>query len=50
MSNAYARTPKPESVGLEHTCRRTLLRILQGIAVPLVPAGVTTAGSPGSGR
>jgi LysM repeat protein len=52
MSNAYAQTLEPEAVVLatEHSCRRTLLRILQGIAVPLVAAGVITAGSPGFGH
>jgi LysM repeat protein len=51
MSNAYAQTPEPEAVVLptKLSCRRTLLRILQGIAVPLVAAGVITAGSPGFG-
>jgi LysM repeat protein len=52
MSNTYAQTTEPETVALptEHGYRRTLLRILQGIAVPIVAAGVITAGSPGFGH
>jgi LysM repeat protein len=52
MSKTCTRTQEPESVVLatQHSCRRTLLRILQGIAVPLVAAGVITAGSPGFGQ
>jgi LysM repeat protein len=50
MSNAYAQTPQAVILATDQSRRRPLLRILRGIAVPLVAAGVITAGSPGFGH
>ncbi|HEY0470464.1 MAG TPA: LysM peptidoglycan-binding domain-containing protein [Kribbella sp.] len=55
MSNACARAPEPapdvqEVENHPHGRRRTVVRILTGIAVPLLAAGVITAGSPGFGH
>lgn len=53
MSNSYARAPEPEQDVQDHrppSRRRTVVQVLTGIAVPLLAAGVITAGSPGFGQ
>jgi LysM repeat protein len=55
MSNTCARAPEPapdvqEIENQPRSRRRTVVRVLTGIAVPLLAAGVITAGSPGFGH
>ena len=57
MSNTYARPPESEHEVQDHqppsrprSRRRTVVQVLTGIAVPVIAAGVITAGSPGFGH
>jgi LysM repeat protein len=52
MTNTSATAPEPENdVQPERrNRRRTVVKVLTGIAVPLIAAGVITAGSPGLGQ
>jgi N-acetylmuramoyl-L-alanine amidase len=53
MSNTYARAPEPEQDVQIHpprSRRRTVIQVLTGFAVPLLAAGLITAGSPGFGQ
>jgi LysM repeat protein len=52
MTNTSATAPEPENdVRPEPSNRRrTVVKVLTGIAVPLIAAGVITAGSPGLGQ
>jgi LysM repeat protein len=52
MTNTSATAPEPENDVQPETRnrRRTVVKVLTGIAVPLIAAGVITAGSPGLGQ
>jgi LysM repeat protein len=52
MTNTSATAPEPEHNVREEprNRRRTVVKILTGLAVPLIAAGVITAGSPGFGQ
>ncbi|MEV6284809.1 LysM peptidoglycan-binding domain-containing protein [Kribbella sp. NPDC051770] len=52
MTNTSATAPEPEHdvQPAPRSRRRTVVKVLTGIAVPLIAAGVITAGSPGLGQ